>query len=308
VPNWQKWTFGVLLLAVGAVVGMVAFGGGVSDGEHDALVLDLEAAEAELSVAQGDLGALAAERDAVQAELDAARDEIARAGGPGDFAALEAQVAGLESQMAALQVQSDEQSDLVSDLQRELRTERQAREAAEGTAADLVTAYDAELAASRVTLIGSIGADICRLHPDDPVSRESLVAAVRAFVDGSPEYSVAFAGYDVATTFDVVALEAIVAECQRVEQEVAPKGDGFYLVGFEIAPGLWHSTGSGEGCFWARRDQNQVAVDNFFGFAGGTVNVLETDFEIEFDGCGIFEYLGPVPVVEEEEKEEDKTS
>ena len=71
----------------------------------------------------------------------------------------------------------------------------------------------------------------------------------------------------------------------------APKGDGFYLVGVDILPGKWHSTGTNDGCYWARYDANQELLGNHFGIAGGTVNVRPTDYEIEFDDCGVWEYV-----------------
>jgi len=73
----------------------------------------------------------------------------------------------------------------------------------------------------------------------------------------------------------------------------SPKGDGFYTVGVEIAAGKWRSTGTGDNCYWARLDGKQNTLDNHFGSAGGTVSVRETDYEVSFDGCGTWEYLGP---------------
>ena len=71
----------------------------------------------------------------------------------------------------------------------------------------------------------------------------------------------------------------------------APKRDGFYGVGTDILPGKWHSTGTGTGCYWARRDSNGELIDNHFGMAGGTANIRSTDFEVEFDDCGVWEYV-----------------
>lgn len=71
----------------------------------------------------------------------------------------------------------------------------------------------------------------------------------------------------------------------------APKGNGFHTVGTEILPGKWRSTGTGDGCYWARLDANQDLLDNHFGRAGGTVNIRSTDYEVEFDDCGTWEYV-----------------
>ena len=300
MANWQKWLIGVLALVVVGGGATLLAGGGVSDGEHAAVQRDLDAARAQLTAAQGELGVLTAERDALQTELDAATAQLGAPGGPKEVEALGGQIADLELQLSAVEEGLETQRTLITDLRHDLDAEQQARADAERVEADLLVAYDTELAASRDALIGSIGADICRLHPDTATNPAIVAQTVQSVIDGSPEYSAAFRGYEVPTTFNLEALVAIVAECQRVEAEVAPKGNGFYTVGVEIAPGLWHSTGDGDFCFWARLDQNQQALDNYFGTAGGTVNVLETDYEVEFDDCGTWEYLGPVPVLEEE--------
>jgi len=73
----------------------------------------------------------------------------------------------------------------------------------------------------------------------------------------------------------------------------APKSDGFYTVGIEIAPGQWRSTGTGSGCYWARLNAFQDIIDNHFGNAGGTVTVSSGDYEVYFDGCGTWEFVGP---------------
>jgi hypothetical protein len=72
-----------------------------------------------------------------------------------------------------------------------------------------------------------------------------------------------------------------------------PKENGFFTVGVEIAPGQWRSTGTGDGCYWARLDGNQNILDNHFGNAGGTVTVFPSDYEIQYEGCGVWVYVGP---------------
>ena len=302
MTNWQKWLLGVLVLVVVGGGATFLAGGGLSGSEHADVLRNLDAARAQLSAAEGDLGVLAVDRDGLQAELDAATAQLSAAGGPEEVEALRCQITDLELQLSTVEADLETQRNLIIDLGHDLDAEQQGRADAEGIGADLLVAYDAELAASRDALLGSIGADICRLHPDTPAGIATVIQTVRSVIGGSPEYSAAFTGYEVPTTFDVDALLAVVAECQRVEAEVAPKGNGFYTVGVEIAPGLWHSTGDGDLCYWERLDQDQQNLGNHFGTAGGTVNVLETDYEVEFDNCGTWEYLGPVPVLEEEEE------
>lgn len=71
------------------------------------------------------------------------------------------------------------------------------------------------------------------------------------------------------------------------------KTDGFYTVGIEIVPGQWESLGMGDGCYWARLDANQNILNNHFGRAGGSINIRSTDYEIHFEGCGVWQYIGP---------------
>lgn len=93
---------------------------------------------------------------------------------------------------------------------------------------------------------------------------------------------------DLGATATVEALGAL----------ASPKGNGFFTVGVKILPGKWRSTGLGSGCYWARYDANQNLLANHFGFAGGTVNIRSTDYEVEFDDCGTWEYVeGEVPVL-----------
>ena len=77
------------------------------------------------------------------------------------------------------------------------------------------------------------------------------------------------------------------------EDATEPKGNGFYTVGIEIAPGRWESNGTGDGCYWARLDSNQNTLDNHFGNAGGSITIRPTDYEVEFNDCGTWEYIGP---------------
>jgi hypothetical protein len=89
--------------------------------------------------------------------------------------------------------------------------------------------------------------------------------------------------------------------------QAAPKRDGFYTVGVDIVPGKWHSTGTGTACYWARLDSGQDLLDNHFGYAGGTVTIRPTDYEVEFDGCGTWEYVEGADRVLEDDAEESKS-
>jgi endonuclease YncB( thermonuclease family) len=71
------------------------------------------------------------------------------------------------------------------------------------------------------------------------------------------------------------------------------RGNGFYLVNIDIAPGLWRSTGTGDKCYWATTNSNGDINDNHYGMSGGTMRIFPSDFQVQFEDCGLWEYLGP---------------
>jgi hypothetical protein len=73
----------------------------------------------------------------------------------------------------------------------------------------------------------------------------------------------------------------------------APRGSGFYLVGVDIASGIWRSTAGHDDCYWARYDNSQNILDSHSGQSGGDVTIRTTDFQVEFDDCGTWEYISP---------------
>ncbi|HRF71764.1 MAG TPA: hypothetical protein PL117_03250 [Accumulibacter sp.] len=72
-----------------------------------------------------------------------------------------------------------------------------------------------------------------------------------------------------------------------------PKGDGFYLVGVDIAAGIWRSTGTEDDCYWAVTDRTGDILDNHFGMAGGTAYVSASAFQVQFEDCGRWEFVSP---------------
>ncbi len=96
---------------------------------------------------------------------------------------------------------------------------------------------------------------------------EAVSQAIENAISGSPALEVAFDGWDLDTIVDLDALAETVTDCQLAETLTEPKGDGFYTVGDEIAPGRWRSNGSGDGCYWARLDSDQDILDNHYGIS-----------------------------------------
>lgn len=86
------------------------------------------------------------------------------------------------------------------------------------------------------------------------------------------------------------------AQTQAAQTETVlrnPKGDGFYLIGVDIAPGTWRSQGDGTGCYWSVTDRKGKILDNDFGMAGGTAYLPASGFQVEFKGCGRWVFLSP---------------
>jgi len=69
------------------------------------------------------------------------------------------------------------------------------------------------------------------------------------------------------------------------------RNSGFYLIGVDIAPGVWRSTGTGDDCYWAVTMADGDILDNHFGMSGGTAYVSPNGFQIEFDNCGTWEFV-----------------
>lgn len=73
----------------------------------------------------------------------------------------------------------------------------------------------------------------------------------------------------------------------------ASKGDGTFLVGVEIAVGIWASSPSRtESCFWARRKANGVIFESYFGPpTETTISIQPGDYEFETLGCGTWTFV-----------------
>jgi hypothetical protein len=88
-----------------------------------------------------------------------------------------------------------------------------------------------------------------------------------------------------------VALDPANRPAQSVAAQIAPKKDGFYVVGVDIAPGVWWSQGKGAKCYWARQNVTQDIEDNDISFPGGVVTIRPEDFEFYSSGCGTWTML-----------------
>ena len=82
-------------------------------------------------------------------------------------------------------------------------------------------------------------------------------------------------------------------EAEDFAKLITNKYSGFFLVNVDIAPGSWRSTAGQESCYWARLSKTGDILDNHYGNSGGTVFIRASDYEVNFDGCGEWNYLGP---------------
>jgi len=72
-----------------------------------------------------------------------------------------------------------------------------------------------------------------------------------------------------------------------------PHEDGNYLVGVDIAPGIWRNNGTSDNCYWARLTRTGDIIDNYIGYGGGTAYIASTDFGFRSNRCAIWTYLSP---------------
>ncbi len=83
------------------------------------------------------------------------------------------------------------------------------------------------------------------------------------------------------------------AQASALERLRRDKGNGFYLVNVDIAPGVWRSKGSRDGCYWATTSASGSILNNHYGMSGGTAYISPSAFQVEFSDCGIWTFLSP---------------
>jgi len=88
-------------------------------------------------------------------------------------------------------------------------------------------------------------------------------------------------------TVDVSALATKQAEAKLKGE----RGDGFYLVNVDIAPGVWRNDGSAADCYWSVNTATGDIINNHFGQAGGTAFIPVDAFQVQFKGCGSWTWL-----------------
>jgi len=72
-----------------------------------------------------------------------------------------------------------------------------------------------------------------------------------------------------------------------------PEQDGNYLVGVDIAPGVWRNDGAANDCYWERTTRTGDIIDNYLGAGGGTAYIAASDFAFRSVDCDTWTFLSP---------------
>jgi TolA-binding protein len=82
--------------------------------------------------------------------------------------------------------------------------------------------------------------------------------------------------------------EAAITDAENEIEENTIPGDGIWLVGDDISPGVYQAQGSGSACYWARLNSSDGfdINDNHFGSASVSVEIRSSDWAFETSGCG----------------------
>jgi hypothetical protein len=81
--------------------------------------------------------------------------------------------------------------------------------------------------------------------------------------------------------------QSLIATEEQIEAGTIP-GDGIWVVGEDVEPGVYRAQGSGGSCYWARLrslDGSDI-ITNHFGSANVSVEIHASDAAFETSGCG----------------------
>jgi hypothetical protein len=101
---------------------------------------------------------------------------------------------------------------------------------------------------------------------------------------------------------DLAARESAVGQRESavdvLEQQAADgsiPGDGVYLVGTEVAPGIYRASSPGEYCYWERLSglsgEFDDLITNGLGAADATMTISGSDMAFSTDGCGSWQRI-----------------
>lgn len=82
--------------------------------------------------------------------------------------------------------------------------------------------------------------------------------------------------------------EAAVASTERQAAANSFEGDGTYIVGEDVRPGTYKSSG-GHGCYWARLDRDEEIIDNNLSDGPAVLTIKSSDAQVRVSGCAAFQ-------------------
>ena len=125
-------------------------------------------------------------------------------------------------------------------------------------------------------------------------SSAKLSSQVAEFEERQKELDAKQEALDAKST-EVAEREKAVGSAEEQKAKNTISGDGVYVVGDDIRPGRWRTTG-GNSCYWARLsglsgDFNELLAN---GLPGGqaVVEIRKSDAAFETSGCGEWEKVG----------------
>jgi 4-amino-4-deoxy-L-arabinose transferase-like glycosyltransferase len=125
------------------------------------------------------------------------------------------------------------------------------------------------------------------------LANDYLVIYIHQLQRGTPQNL--FAALQLSEPEHIVTINGL--EYVRIYHQdplTKPHPDGIYQVGAQIATGAWRSVGAtSDSCYWVRRKYDGIVLEDYLGPPGGKIQISDGDFEVEFNGCGVWEYLGP---------------
>ncbi len=132
------------------------------------------------------------------------------------------------------------------------------------------------------------------------VRRGTVTATVTPFptMTAYPTYTVLpsltpNATYTAQPTPEPQVIWQIVTATNDPDVLKADKKDGFYLVGVDIAPGIWtiQPDASYTKCYWKLTDRRNQIIRNYLGTAGGSIFIDDTMLQLEIQNCGTLEFV-----------------
>jgi len=125
--------------------------------------------------------------------------------------------------------------------------------------------------------------------------KDATIAVLRGLADESKKRESELAAAEATLATRSAALDAREAAIKSTETTVAANtipGDGTFVVGSDVQPGLYKSEG-GSRCYWSRMNAaGDDTIDNYFGAGPAVLTIQSTDGLIKTSHCAPFTKVG----------------